>query len=321
MDVVLGVPKGYWERAKQRGGDGPETFIDWLGGLNESGDFFGTVANAYEWRVERPWFSIPKGRGKLNAFKTKVDGGMLRAIDRATGGKPVFAVSGIPGTVGSGTREFWRELAPRLSGERDFAVWPFEGDLASLAASGRIVLCETYPRLAYAVALADELPTGILAGPKTDREWRNNACNRLESAAWVRGHGVDLGGLQRARANDDDFDALFTAAAALRCLLEGRALWRADRVDGVAEGSMLLAGVVDPVGVTGWSPRATQAEASAWRTHKCPIPGCEKVFHGSRAGWDAHVGSVNRHPKWRRETADPATRRRLFREEFRSWFA
>ena len=193
--------------------------------------------------------------------------------------------------------------------------------MASLAASGRIVLCETYPRLAYAVALADELPTRMLAGPKTNRKWRSNACDRLESAAWVRGHGVDLGGLQRARANDDDFDALFTAAAALRCLLEGRALWRADRVDGVAEGSMLLAGVVDPVGVTGSSLRATQAKAYAGRTYNCPIPGCEKVFHGSRAGWDAHVGSLNRHSNWRPETADPATRRRLFREGFQPWFA
>ena len=44
IDVVLGVPAGYWRMVL----DGcrvhpPETFVDWLGGLDVSGRFFETV--------------------------------------------------------------------------------------------------------------------------------------------------------------------------------------------------------------------------------------------------------------------------------------
>ena len=248
VDVVLGLPRGYWERVRRLGGEAPETFVDWLGGLDVAGEFFGTAGSADDWCIERPWFRVPPRRGGLNSFTSQLEGGMLRVVDAATGGKPVFAVSGIPGTVGSGTREFWRELAPRLSGARTFGVWPFDGDLESLAPSGRIVLCETYPRLAYAAALAEELPTAMLGWPKSRAEWRGMGCDCLRRAEWVRANGVDLGDLRGARANEDDFDALFTAAAALRCLLEDRPLWSADRVDGIAEGSMLLAGAVVPVG-------------------------------------------------------------------------
>ena len=93
--------------------------------------------------MDRPWFAVAPGPGGLNAFANQVDGGMLRAIEAATGAKPVFAVSGIPGTVGSGTRAFWKELIQELSGGRDFAVWPFGGGLESLVATRRAVLCET----------------------------------------------------------------------------------------------------------------------------------------------------------------------------------
>ena len=126
--------------------------------------------------------------------------------------------------MGSGTRAFWKELIQELSGERDFAVWPFGGGPESLVATRRAVHCESHARLAHAAALADDLPTCILAGPKTVREWRDAACRRLEEAAWVRECRVDLGGLDGARANEDDFDALLTAAGVLRCVLEGRPL-------------------------------------------------------------------------------------------------
>ena len=65
----------------------------------------------------------------------------------------------MPGTVGSGTRDFWKALIPVLAGKRDFAIWPFEGELPDLFATQQIVLAETYPALAYAVALATDLPT------------------------------------------------------------------------------------------------------------------------------------------------------------------
>ena len=100
--------------------------------------------------------------------------------------------------------------------------------------------------------------------------------------------------------------------------------------DATAEGSMLLAGVINPHRRRGKSGRragkapASRAEpgsgANGGVEYRCPIPGCGKVFSGSRGGWDAHVGSARLHPHWRRGVADPEERKRLFREEFRDWF-
>ena len=225
IDVVLGVPEGYWRLVQAgRRGHAPETFVDWLGGLGLSEEFFETVVEPDEWRIDRPWFRVAGGDGGRTSFTSKVDGGMLRGLDVATGANPVFAVSGMPGVVGGGTREFWRELVPHLSGDRNFAIWPFEGEINALLASRGVVLCETYPALAYAAALADDLPTGRIANSKTKPQWRNEACDHLAHAEWVRAYGIELGDLARVRANEDDFDAHFTAAAVLRCILEGREL-------------------------------------------------------------------------------------------------
>ena len=149
----------------------------------------------------------------------------------------MFVVEGIPGTVGSGTRNFWKELVPYLQRDEGFAVWPFEGDLTSLLKRGGVVLCETYPALAYAEALPDELPPGRPA--KTKRTWRDCMCNRLMKVCANR---IDLGPLDALRENDDDFDAHVTAVAFLRCIDEGREIASREWIDPVAEGSMLLAG-------------------------------------------------------------------------------
>lgn len=177
VDVVLGVPKGYWQMVLEKHpSHTPENFVDWLRSLDPSGEFFETVHQPTEWRVERPWFKVPKGKGGRTSFTNKVEGGILRRIDAATGAKPVFAVAGIPGSVGSGTRDFWKELVPHLQGDKGFAVWPFEGDLPSMLKRHGIVLCETYPALAYAEALPDGLPPGRPA--KKNRTWRDCMCNR-----------------------------------------------------------------------------------------------------------------------------------------------
>lgn len=331
VDVVLGVPAGYWRMVL----DGwrappPETFVDWLGGLDVSGGFFETVVAPGEWRPERPWFKVAEGAGGRTSFTSQVDGGMLRRIDAATGANPVFAVAGIPGTVGSGTRAFWKKLLPHLSGDRDFAIWPFEGEMKSLLGRHGVVLCESYPALAYAAALADGLPTGRITNSKTKRVWRNEVCDWLARAQWVGGNRIDLGDLNGPRANEDDFDAHVTAAAVLRCIHEGLEIAAPEWTDAAAEGSMLLAGVVDPHPRGGTSGRrapkvaASRTEpgprANGGVAYRCPIPGCGKMFGGSRAGWDAHVGSARLHPQWRRGVADPEERKRLFREEFRDWF-
>ena len=325
IDVVFGLPEGYWQLVlSKQNGDQPKTFVDWLRQQNPSGSFFDTVVNPQDWQVDRPWFTVPPGQGGLTAFTSKVAGGMRRRVDLATRGNPLFAVAGIPGTVGGGTRELWRELIDHLSGERDFAIWPFEGGLASLLANHGTVICETYPRLAYAVALADELPTEKMAGPKTSRQWRDDVCDRIMQAKWVGTHAVSLGDLGPPRGSEDDFDAHLTAAAGLRCVLEGRRLAHARWIDPKAEGSMLLAGVVDLDRKSSAATPTVRASppsiAGRDRAFLCPILGCNKVFNGSKAGWDTHVGSIKMHRLWQPTVKDPAKRKRLFRGEFCNWF-
>ena len=54
--------------------------------------------------------------------------------------------------------------------------------------------------------------------------------------------------------------------------------------------------------------------------YRCPIQGCDKVFVGARNGWDAHVGSPERHQDWYPDVRDPEERRVLFRSEFPEFF-
>ena len=126
VDLALGVSRGYWRLVleaccRYRS----STFVDWLRDLDPSGEFFQTTTEAEQWRVDRPWFHVPPGEGSLGSFTKLVDDRFLRPIDKATQAKPLFAVSGIPGTVGSGTRDFWKELIPpphRRTRLRDLAL-------------------------------------------------------------------------------------------------------------------------------------------------------------------------------------------------------
>ena len=124
VDLALGVPRSYWELvlAEPRYGR-PATFVNWLARLDSDSGFFdpaNTVKDHEQWRVGRPWFHVPPGKGGLTSFTQKACDGFLRRIDRKTKAKPVFTVSGIPGTVGSGTRDFWAR-AGRLS-EKEFRL-------------------------------------------------------------------------------------------------------------------------------------------------------------------------------------------------------
>ena len=343
IDLVIGLPDRYWQELRKSGACGcPASFVEWLGRLDPGSDFFRPVHSPSEWCIERPFFRVPGGKGGLKSFEDKLDGGFRRRIDDATRANPLFVVSGIPGTVGSATRALWKELIPLLrSPDRDFAVWPFEGELNELLRGRRIVLAETYPALAYGAALADELPTNPMRVSKTKPEQRSAVCEELEAARWVERKRVDLGDLAPAQADEDAFDSHVTAAAVLRCIVEDRPLVAPDCIDPVAEGSMLLAGPVDPTlrarqfslpsPVQKQGPRragqrpaspaaakdATLPEGPAFR---CPIPQCGKVFRGARRGWDAHVASPARHPAWHPDVGDGAKRKALFRREYPDWF-
>ena len=250
VDAALGVPAGYWRAVQtaQRWGSpaAPAGFVDWLGRLDPGSEFFEEIREPREWSVERPFFRVPGRRGGLRGFTEKFHDGFLRPIDRSTGAKPIFAVSGIPGTVGSGTRALWQELIPLLRASRHFAVWPFEGELPDLLSCRGVVLAETYPGLAYAAALANDLPACRLKIAKTKSDQRKQGCDLLQTMSWVREGRVNVGDLDPALVDEDAFDSHFTAAAILRCSIAGLALCDRQWIDCRPGGAMLLAGPVDP---------------------------------------------------------------------------
>ena len=98
--------------------------------------------------------------------------GLLREVDAATGAKSVFILSGIPGAVGSASRQIWSEIH---RSRRPLAVWPYEADLEAMPPD-RPVLAEQYPRLFYPAL-------GGLEGPKGDRSTRERALERLPAPA------------------------------------------------------------------------------------------------------------------------------------------
>lgn len=226
IDAALGVPRGYLEGARAAVPAWREAndFLTWLVLACEAPSFAREASSAAAWRHDRPFIAVPAGKGSLDAFWARAGGRLLRDIDVATDAKSPFVVSGVPGTVGSGTRVLWAELARMLSGTCDFAVTPFDGALDAIAR--KIAIAEIYPRVCYALALAPELPAPISRLAKTSREVREQAITTLTSAAWVRDHDVSLRELELAlaRESEDDFDALMSAAGLLRCVLEGRAL-------------------------------------------------------------------------------------------------
>jgi len=227
FDLPIGVPQSYltavavalasWRR--------PTTFLEFLPFACSTTNFFDPTSNSTEWRIERPFFSVPPTEGGLRAYiqaaaRFNVD--LYRTIDKQTGAKPVFVKSGVPGTVGSAAADLWQDLATHLTTNRNFAVWPFDGDLDVLLNRAPVIIGEIYPRAAYATALLDARPEGRprLFIAKTNLDVRRAAIHKLRSANWVRRERVVLQDLTNAEANDDDFDACITAAALLRCVLE-----------------------------------------------------------------------------------------------------
>jgi hypothetical protein len=207
-----------------------------------------------------------------------------------------------------------------------------------------------YPRAAYATALLDAPPTSRarLVVAKTDAHVRREAIAALQAASWVRSLSVELQDLGQAEANEDDFDACATAAALLRCILEEVPLCPAQLQSPASEGGMLGTGSVNlrlrqrtfsrqvrerplaqPNALTATKPvDAGRPNSSmgrgdlgdAVRVFRCPIAGCDKVFRGSRGGWDGHVGSLRLHPNWHPELQETYARKRRFETEFPTFF-
>lgn len=152
FDFPIGLPEGYARRA------GARRFLDLLPelGRGEWAEFYQIAEWPTEISLRRPFYPYrPGGTRKRHLFdalgvESEVD--LLRRCERAYTGRDaassLFWTLG-PRQVGRAAIIGWREvLAPALASD-DVVVWPFQGQLHDLIATGRTVVTETYPAEFY----------------------------------------------------------------------------------------------------------------------------------------------------------------------------
>jgi len=267
FDAPLGVPASFWQALRR---ERPEwakarSFSGLLDCFVQDVGFFEPVKTPQAWRPGQPFFHVEAGRGGRLRFERAMTGhavGSLRGIDRLTAGLPAFIAGGIAGAVGSAACDIWRGLGGPGRGRPK--LWPFDVSLDELLLGNKgVVVAEIYPRLAYGVALGEGPPPWRrLSIAKNDAKTRAQAVFNLAESAWVRNARVTLDDLVVARESSDAFDALFAAAAILRCLIEETPLSRAELEDREAEGGILCSGSVDfDVPERKFRPKAEAASA------------------------------------------------------------
>jgi hypothetical protein len=326
IDGAIGFPRGAWRQLVDLLSIQTVNFIDFLFGPDLPQDFFEPVSTPEAWTPARPFIRPPRLWSR-KAFEIASQDGFYRAIDTRLQGSPIFITSGMPGTVGSGTLALWKELID-LSMSKDFRVWPFHGNLQSLLETGHPVIAEIYPKACYGLALSESLPVPLLSLAKTKESARKIAVSQLENCGWVKPSKVILKDQDAALANEDDFDAWISSTALLRLFLQSE--HRLDSPDvqhPFIEGDVLGAAYISDGKLESFkgSKGSTETQKSkrliqAPESFPCPIDGCPKMFQNTRGGWDAHVGSLKRHPDWHPEITEKAERIHLFREEFSDWF-
>lgn len=227
VDAPLGIPESHLMALNSVfSGQPPTTFLELLASAAFMPRFFDGSSVPGDLSPGRPFFAVPAGAGGLTAYVAAAashEVSLYRSIDRQTSAKSFFIKSRIPGSVGSAACALWQELAPLLTAERAFTVWPFEGDLSPLLGRSPVVIGEIYPRAAYATALLPMPPSSRprLSIAKTDATVRRQAITSLRNAGWVQSLDVTFENLAEAEASEDEFDACLTAAALLRFVLEG----------------------------------------------------------------------------------------------------
>lgn len=324
IDAAIGYPAADWRVLVQKGTTGASSFTDFLLGDILPPDFFNPVRIPCEWSPQRPFIRPPPGRWSLKSFEAASNGGFYRRVDRRLKAQPIFVTSGIPGSVGSGTRALWQELR-KLDEKLCFRVWPFHGSINGLLREERPVVAEIYPKACYGIALSESLPAPLQSIAKTKLEARRNALQELCEATWVSREQITIEDIQPAIANEDDFDALISAAALTRLFLEKAPLDETDDIESRIEGGVLgaasLSGKTGNAAGSRSSLAGTGQHASlAGQSLRCPVPGCLHLFARGRSGWDAHIGSLKSHPDWYPDVRDTTERKQLFRIEFPDWF-
>ncbi|KAA6183550.1 hypothetical protein F2Q65_15255 [Thiohalocapsa marina] len=238
IDAAIGFPAASWQSLHDHCPCPPRTFADFLLGLSLPANFFEPVSTPEEWLPQRPFIRPPTGRWSLQAFVDASRQGLYRRVDKQLQAKPLFVTCGLPGSVGSGTRALWQELIG-LAGLGEFRLWPFQGTLATLLTEDVPVIAEIYPKACYGLALAESLPAPLLSIAKTKEHARQAALVQLRNNPWLVRQRMTINDFDAAVDNEDHFDALLSAAALTRILLEEAPIESPEAMDGIAEGGML----------------------------------------------------------------------------------
>ena len=321
IDAAIGFPAADWKSLTQKKEIRVRSFPDFLLGDTLLPDFFDPVHAPGDWSPQRPFIRPPPGRWSLKAFEAASNGGFYRLVDRRLKAQPIFVTSGIPGSVGSGTRALWQELRELHVGF-SFRIWPFHGAINELLRNEQPVIAEIYPKACYGIALSENLPAPLLPISKTRRPARQSAIERLLASSWTSREQITIDDLDKAIDNEDDFDAMISAVALTRLFLERAPLEDADDIESRIEGGVLGAASLSDKTAALPKSHAIKGQHTklAGQAHRCPIPGCDHVFRKGRSGWDAHVASVRQHPDWYPDIRDATRRKELFRMEFPDWF-
>ena len=134
IDAVLGIPAGYLERLQAWAADWRNVngFLSWMHRAGCDAPVLRRVPRRRELAIRPAVHRGPKGRWLARRLLDPLRRPASAENRGGDGAKSLFIVSGIPGTVGSGTRALWQELTPLILPGRDFGVWPFEAPLAAL---------------------------------------------------------------------------------------------------------------------------------------------------------------------------------------------
>jgi hypothetical protein len=328
IDAAIGFPAADWTILARGAASRASNFMDFLLGDTLPADFFSPVAQPSDWSPQRPFIRPPAGRWSLKAFENASDGGFYRLVDRRLKAQPIFVTSGIPGSVGSGTSALWQEMTTAAKHHR-FRVWPFHGSMQKLLRKKSPLLAEIYPKACYGIALSEMLPANLLSIAKTRQAARQHALDLLRDATWINRERIILRNIDAALANEDDFDALMSAAALTRLVIEKAPLDDAGQTESGIEGGVLGAASLDGGRCSLRYPgsdrkpgiRTGKELSGKERSYRCPVPGCTHLFRKGRSGWDAHIASLSRHPHWHPEIRDATLRKEVFRKEFKEWFS
>ena len=210
IDAAIGAPRqvltqfSAGERINNAG------FFQWMNWLFDYGYPDEPVTSPEDWHYSRPFIHVPPGKGSKSAF-THYGIPLHRTVEAGLNSNSPLIVSGIPGTVGSGSRELWRQIwESKIRQVSNVAVWPYDGELANLLKNTQFVLAEIYPKACYGIALSDSLPSPLIALAKTKQPTREKTVQQILDKY---SNTLQIENIDQCRNNEDDFDAMISTLA------------------------------------------------------------------------------------------------------------